>query len=104
FHHTTNAENYTRTLHDALPIFDQTVTAPSAALHADTGSSASDRITNNGQIDVTLASDMASWQYSTDGGGTWTTGSGTSFTLAPGSQAGKPLNFRHQVIADTVSS
>jgi hypothetical protein len=66
---------------------DTTVAAPGAALHADTGSSGSDRITSNGQVDVTLASDVANWQYSTDGGSHWTTGSGTSFTLAAGSYA-----------------
>ncbi|MBX3669341.1 MAG: hypothetical protein KF778_13150 [Rhodocyclaceae bacterium] len=33
------------------------------------------------------ASDVASWEYSTDGGANWNTGSGTSFTLAEGAYA-----------------
>src|SRR5205823_1448637 len=98
------AGNVSSTTNLAAITVDQTVAAPSAALHAATGSSASDRITNNGQIDVTLASDVASWQYSTDGGGTWTTGSGTSFTLAPGSYAANAVEIRQTDIAGNVSS
>jgi large repetitive protein len=83
---------------------DQTVVPPGAALHADTGSSGSDRITSNGQIDVSLASDVASWQYSTDGGSTWTTGSSSSFTLAPGSYAANAIEIRQTDIAGNASS
>ena len=43
---------------------DHTVAPPGVTLDADTGSSGSDGITNNGQVDVTLASDVASWQFS----------------------------------------
>ncbi|MCS7488522.1 hypothetical protein UA24_19205, partial [Marinomonas sp. BSi20414] len=55
--------------------------APSFALASDTGSSASDDITNDATINVTLAEDAASWEYSIDGGLSWTTGSGSSFEL-----------------------
>ena len=34
----------------------------------------SDGITKNGQVNVTLATDVASWEYSTDGGTNWATG------------------------------
>src|SRR5213078_674176 len=63
---------------------DQTVPdAPSAALAQDTGA-ASDQITSNGLVNVSALESGATWQYSTDGGSTWTAGSGTSFTLAEG--------------------
>ena len=61
-------------------------TAPAAptsvALAADTGSSTTDGITNNRNVNVTLAEAGGTWQYSTDSGTTWTAGSGTSFMLA----------------------
>ena len=56
--------------------------APSFALNSDTGSSNSDNITNDNVINVTLAGDVASWEYSLNGGTTWTTGTGTSFSMA----------------------
>ncbi|MGO4894710.1 beta strand repeat-containing protein, partial [Flavobacterium sp. W21_SRS_FM6] len=61
---------------------DTTLAAPSLALATDTGSSNSDGITTDATVNVTLADDVASWQYSTDGGSNWTTGTGTSFELA----------------------
>ncbi|MGO4893192.1 beta strand repeat-containing protein, partial [Flavobacterium sp. W21_SRS_FM6] len=61
---------------------DTTLAAPSLALATDTGSSNSDGITTDATVNVTLAADVASWQYSLNGGSTWTTGSGTSFELA----------------------
>ena len=61
---------------------DSTVAAPSFALNSDTGSSNSDNITNDNVINVTLAGDAASWEYSLNGGTTWTTGTGTSFSMA----------------------
>ena len=54
----------------------------SVALAADTGSSSTDGITKNAQVNVTLAEAGGSWQFSIDGGSTWTTGSGSSFMLA----------------------
>jgi hypothetical protein len=98
------AGNVSSTTNLAAITIDQMVVPPAAALHADTGSSGSDRITSNGQIDVTLASDVASWQYSADGGSTWTTGSSTSFTLAAGSYAANAVEIRQTDIAGNVSS
>ena len=60
---------------------DMTVAVPSFELHEDTGSSGNDGITKDATIDVTLAGEVASWQYSLNGGSTWNTGSGTSFEL-----------------------
>ena len=62
----------------------QTNTAPTIALAADTGSSPSDGITNNGVVNVTGLADGATWKYVTDGGSTFTAGSGSSFTLPEG--------------------
>ena len=59
----------------------QTNTAPTIALAADTGSSPSDGITNNGVVNVSGLADGATWKYVTDGGSTFTAGSGSSFTL-----------------------
>ena len=61
---------------------DTTADAPSFALNTDSGSLNSDGITNDATVDVTLAGDMASWEYSVDAGANWATGSGTSFELA----------------------
>ena len=53
-------------------------------LAADTGSSPTDRITSNGQVDVTGLATNAIWRYTINGGSTFTPGTGTSFTLPEG--------------------
>ncbi len=58
--------------------------APSLALADDTGSSPSDRITSNGQVDVNGLESGAAWRYSINSGGDFTPGSGGSFTLEEG--------------------
>ena len=63
-------------------VTDMTVANPTFALNADSGSSNSDGITNDATVNVTLATDAASWEYSVDGGSNWSTGSNTSFELA----------------------
>ncbi|RBP83424.1 hypothetical protein EBI01_06740 [Marinomonas rhizomae] len=58
---------------------------PSASLHDDTGANDEDGITNDTRVDVTLSEDAVSWQYSLDGGSTWSASqeaSETSFELA----------------------
>src|SRR5206468_12355958 len=60
---------------------DTTVAAPTLALASDTGSSSTDHITSNGQVNVSGLETGATWQYSTNGGTSWITGTGTSFTL-----------------------
>ncbi len=57
--------------------------APTIVLATDAGASSTDGVTNVGTINVTLASDAVSWQYQIDGG-TWTAGTGTSFTASAG--------------------
>lgn len=59
---------------------DDTV-SPTAALANDSGSSPSDKITNDGTVNVTGLEGGAKWQYSTDNGTTWVDGSGSSVKL-----------------------
>ncbi|NRP56745.1 MULTISPECIES: putative Ig domain-containing protein [unclassified Marinobacterium] len=61
---------------------DNTVAAPVANLATDSGESAEDDLTNDATVNVTLADDVASWEYTTDGGTNWNAGTGTSFELA----------------------
>ena len=71
------------TFSDSYALDNTAPAAPtSVALAADTGSSDSDGITTNRNVNVTLAEVGGSWEYSTDSGGSWSAGSGTSFTLA----------------------
>ncbi|MFK4525265.1 Ca2+-binding RTX toxin-like protein [Bradyrhizobium japonicum] len=55
---------------------------PDLALHIDSGTLNTDKITNSGVVDVSGIESGASWQYSTDNGAHWTGGIGTSLTLA----------------------
>ena len=60
-----------------------TLPPPTIALADDTGASASDGATQNGQVDVTVVTG-ATWKYLTDGGTTFAAGNGSSFTLDEG--------------------
>jgi hypothetical protein len=68
------------------------------ALASDTGSSASDYYTSNGTINVSgiTVGSTGSWQYSINGGGSWTTMAYnvTSFTLGEGSYAVNVVQVR----------
>ncbi|MAA96177.1 MAG: hypothetical protein CML21_16915 [Rheinheimera sp.] len=55
-------------------------------------------------VNVTLADDVASWQYSVDGGATWLTGTGTSFTLAEGMYANGTVLVQQTDTAGNTSS
>ncbi|PKF54418.1 hypothetical protein CW748_15940, partial [Alteromonadales bacterium alter-6D02] len=61
---------------------DVTAAAAGIALANDLGVNITDGITNDSTVSVTLAADVDSWQYSLNGGATWSTGVGTSFELA----------------------
>jgi VCBS repeat-containing protein len=86
----------------ATVTIDTTVVAPTLALAADTGVSATDRITNNGTITVAGIESGATWQYSLNGGTTWLTGSGSSFTLASGTYSN--IQVRQTDVAGNVST
>ena len=89
----------------AITIIDSTAAAaPILALASDTGISATDGITNNGNINVTGLEAGASWQYSTNGGSNWTTGTGSSFVLASGSYAAGTILVRQSDIAGNTSA
>ena len=83
---------------------DTTLAAPMFALSSDTGASATDGFTQNGAVAVTLAGDAAGWEYSVDGGAHWTTGSGTSFTLAEGSHGAGTVQVRQADVAGSLSA
>ena len=73
----TTEKTYTVTVRRApLPV--------TLALAADTGASDSDRITSNGQVDVTGLATSATWRYTINGGSTFIPGTGTNFTLPEG--------------------
>jgi hypothetical protein len=55
--------------------------APTLALVSDTGSSNTDKITSSGVVNVTGLESGATWEYSSNGGTSWTAGTGSSFTL-----------------------
>jgi hypothetical protein len=73
---------------------DLTPPTPLLTLAADTGVSATDGITSNGVINVAGILAGSTWQYSTNQGASWTTGSGTSFTLAAGTYANNSVRAR----------
>ena len=75
--------------------------APSLALGADTGTSATDKITSNGTVNVTGLEAGATWAYSTNAGTSWTAGTGTSFTLT--GDGAKAVLVRQTDVAGNVS-
>jgi hypothetical protein len=76
---------------------------PSLSLANDTGSSPHDNITKDGTFNVGGLVNGAQWQYSTDGGVTWTTGAGSSFVLGAGTYAAQSIKV-HQILAGLTSS
>ncbi|WP_310271910.1 Ig-like domain-containing protein, partial [Pseudomonas sp. 3296] len=65
-------------------VLDTAAVAPSLALANDTGTSGTDGITSNAQVNVSGLETNATWEYQVDGG-IWQAGTGTSFTLGNGS-------------------
>ncbi len=83
---------------------DASSAAPGLGLAVDTGTSATDRTTSNGQVNVTGLETGASWQFSTDGGATWANGTGTSFVVAAGSYAANAIQVRQTDVAGNTST
>jgi len=77
--------------------------APTFSLASDTGSSNTAGVTNNGTFNVLGVEPIATWQYSSDGGNNWTTGSNTSFTLAGGTYAAGAIQVRQIDLAGNTS-
>ena len=82
---------------------DTSASAPTLALANDTGSSGLDGITKDGTVNVGGLEAGASWQYSINGGGTWATGTGSSFTLAVGTYAAGALQAQQTDLAGNTS-
>jgi hypothetical protein len=83
---------------------DTSAAAPCLALAADTGSSISDGITNNGTVNVTGLETGATWQYSTNGGSSWTNGTGTSFVLSSGTYSPGNILVKQSDLAGNTSA
>ena len=66
-----------------INIADKSATTLSLSLATDTGTSATDHITNNGTINVSGLEQNATWEYRVNGG-SWQLGTGSSFTLNEG--------------------
>ncbi|MDP3515746.1 MAG: Ig-like domain-containing protein, partial [Pseudohongiella sp.] len=81
---------------------DTTVATPTVSLINDSGTSNSDRITNDGRVSVDGLESDASWQFSVDAGSSWTTGSGSSFTVTTGGNY--DLRVRQTDVAGNTSS
>ncbi len=77
--------------------------APGIALASDTGASTSDGVTNVGTVNVTLEAN-ASWQYSINGGTTFSNGTGTSFTLGAGSYSAGSIQVKQTDLAGNTGS
>ncbi|MFZ5502472.1 MAG: beta strand repeat-containing protein [Pseudomonadota bacterium] len=89
-------------------VVDQTApAAPAATLAVDTGSSATDGITSNGQMNVTGVEAGATWQYSTNSGATWSVAQAdtvTSFTVAAGTYIIGAIQVRQTDVAGNVTA
>ena len=77
--------------------------APTPKLANDSGSSGSDGVSMAGTVTVMGLEDGATWQYSSNGGSTWDTGSGSSFSLAPGSFAANSVQVKQTDAAGNIS-
>jgi len=79
----------------ALDIRTAPVT-PTVSLATPDSGTTGDGITNSGVVNVgqLLTSSGASWQYSLNSGSTWSTGTGSSFTLADGAYLANQVQVR----------
>ncbi|WP_189445499.1 Ig-like domain-containing protein, partial [Salinicola rhizosphaerae] len=87
----------------ATGTIDASAEAPTAALANDTGVNGSDGITTDGTVNVGNLEDGATWEYSVDGGQTWTAGNGTSFELPEGNYADGDIQVRQTDAVGNVS-
>ncbi len=78
--------------------------APTAALATDSGASATDGVTKVGTVTVGALETGGKWEYSTNAGTSWATGTGSSFTLADGSYAANAVQVRQTDAAANVST
>jgi P2-related tail formation protein len=81
-----------------------TPATPGLALQADTGASGSDGVTSNGTILVMNLEPGAVWEYSLNSGSSWSTGSGSTITLPPGTYGVGVIRVRQRDAAGNVSA
>ncbi|TYL48409.1 Ig-like domain-containing protein [Marinomonas sp. IMCC 4694] len=85
-------------------VIDNEVATPSLRLSEDTGAQNSDWVTQNRQLNVDDLETGSSWEYSLDNGSTWTTGTGTTFTLADNKiYSNEQVQVRQTDVAGNVS-
>ncbi|MBR7889796.1 Ig-like domain-containing protein, partial [Marinomonas sp. A79] len=85
-------------------VIDNEVATPTLSLQNDTGSQDGDWVTQNRQINVAGLESGGTWEYSLDNGSTWTTGTGTSFTLADNATySSEQVQVRQKDVAGNVS-
>src|SRR5690606_4074670 len=75
--------------------------APTAVLANDTG--ITDGITSDATVNVSGLESDATWEYSVDGGASWTSGTGSSFELPAGSYANGEILVRQTDAAGNTS-
>ena len=80
------------------------VPSPTLGLVSDTGSSSSDGITRDGRLTVGGLELGATWEYSTDGGTQWQSGSGSGFTLGEGTYQAGAVRVRQADAAGNLSN
>ncbi|WP_129591376.1 Ig-like domain-containing protein [Salinicola tamaricis] len=78
-------------------------TAPTISLATDTGADIADGITNDASVTVDGLEANATWEYSTDGGTTWSSGTGTSFELGEATYADGDVQVRQTDVAGNSS-
>ena len=81
---------------------DTLVATPTLALSSDTGSSASDKISQSGLVNVSGLEAGGKWEYSLNAGTSWTTG--TQSTVAITGEGGKSITVRQTDTAGNVST
>ncbi|PCK04095.1 MAG: hypothetical protein COA42_19555, partial [Alteromonadaceae bacterium] len=86
-----NAGNVFNANDNSTHSIDLTVATPILTLATDTGSSGSDQITTDATMNVGSLEAGASWEYSLNSGGSWTSGVGSSFELSSDTTYGAGL-------------
>jgi hypothetical protein len=69
----------------------------------DNGTISTDGITSSNTVTLTGLEAGASWEYSVNGGTSWTSGSGTSFTVAAGDYATSSIRVKQTDLAGNVN-
>lgn len=99
---TDSAGNTASTAATQAVLVDTTSLPPALTLVTDSGSSATDKITNNAQLSVSGLESGATWQYSVDAGVNWNTGTGSTANIT-GADGTKSVTVRQTDAQGNVS-